>query len=182
MKSPGEKRLLPLFDYIIFLSLRSQIVKEILSFFTISSKSLNIFSKFVGLSCFALFLKCRLLGQSLSSAKLRVCFIILSLFTGLFTCRLDEQASGGTEEESSQTGKMSSSIEVAAPPRAASTPPPATTAPPVVDREASPGLLGEGNVAATVFNSPSARTPNKHSKARQNNKTMVMSNKDSKMK
>ena len=79
MKSPGEKRLLPLFDYIIFLSLRSQIVKEILSFFTISSKSLNIFSKYVGLSCFALFLKCRLLGQSLSSAKLRVCFIILSV-------------------------------------------------------------------------------------------------------
>ena len=54
-------------------------MKEILSFFTISSKSLNIFSKYVGLSCFALFLKCRLLGQSLSSAKLRVCFIILSV-------------------------------------------------------------------------------------------------------
>ena len=101
------------------------------------------------------------------------------LFTGLFTCRLDEQASGGTEEES---GKMSSSMEGAAPTRAASTPPPTTAAPPVVDREASPGLLGESDVAATVFNSPSARTPNKHSKARQNNKTVVMSNKDGKMK
>ena len=104
------------------------------------------------------------------------------LFTGLFTCRLDEQASGGTEEESSQTGKMSSSMEGVAPPRAASTPPPATAAPPAVDREASPGLLGEGDVAATVFNSPSGRTPNKHSKARQNNKTMIVSNKDGRMK
>ena len=101
------------------------------------------------------------------------------LFTGLFTCRLDEQASGGTEEESSQMGKMSSSMEGVAASRAASTKSPATAAPPAVDREASPGLLGEGDV---VFNSPSARTANRHSRARQNNKTMVVSNKNDKMK
>ena len=128
------------------------------------------------------FLKCRLLGQLLSSSKLLVCFIILSvLFMGLFTCRLDEQASTGPETESSHTGKMSSSMEGTVPPRAASTPtppPPAPAAPSAADREVSPGILGEGDVAATVFTSPPARTPNKHSKARQNNKIMVVSIKD----